>query len=150
MALVHSACYQQTLHRYHERKIRGRTLEVGDLMLRRTQSTKDRNKLAPPWEGPYTIAEVVRPGTYRLKDNDGNILTNTWNIEQKLTTFPRFLPNAGSYSTPAGALSARVARGTDGGTTPRALLPPLSLCKSCTKGNFFHKSESATRPPIAT
>jgi hypothetical protein len=27
-ALVHSTSYLQTLHRYHERKIRGRTLEV--------------------------------------------------------------------------------------------------------------------------
>jgi hypothetical protein len=34
-ALVRSAPYQQTLCRYHERKIRGRTLEVGNLVLRR-------------------------------------------------------------------------------------------------------------------
>jgi hypothetical protein len=81
MALVRSAHYQQTLRRYHERKIRRRTLEVGDFMLRRAQSTKDKHKLTPPWEGLYMIPEVVRPGTYRLKDRDGNILTNTWNIE---------------------------------------------------------------------
>ena len=43
---------------------------------------KDKHKLSPPWEGPYTIAEVIRQGTYRLKDSDGNTLTNTWNIEQ--------------------------------------------------------------------
>jgi hypothetical protein len=35
-ALVRSACYQQTLRRYHKRKIRGRTLKVGDLVLQRT------------------------------------------------------------------------------------------------------------------
>jgi hypothetical protein len=81
MALVHYAFYQQTLHRYHERKVRGRTLEVGNLVLRRVQSTKDRHKLTPRWEGPYKIVEVVQPGTYRLKDSDGNILTNTWNIK---------------------------------------------------------------------
>jgi hypothetical protein len=83
-----SLLYQQTLHRYHERKIRGRTLEVGDLVLRRTQSTKDRHRLSPPWEGPYPIVEVVRPGTYRLKDSDGNILSNTWNIKQHRRFFP--------------------------------------------------------------
>jgi hypothetical protein len=43
---------------------------------------KDKHKLSPPWEGPYNIAEVIRPGTYKLKDSDGNILTNSWNIEQ--------------------------------------------------------------------
>jgi hypothetical protein len=81
MALVRSACYQQTLHRYYERKVRGRTLEVGNLVLWRMPPTKDRHKLTLPSEEPYTIVEVVRPGTYRLKDSDGNILTNTWNIE---------------------------------------------------------------------
>ena len=34
--VIRSTRYQQTLHRYHERKIRGRILKVGDLMFRRT------------------------------------------------------------------------------------------------------------------
>jgi hypothetical protein len=62
--LVCSASYQQTLHRYHERKIRRRTHEVGNLVLRRVQSTKDKHKLTLPWEGPYMIVEVFRLGTY--------------------------------------------------------------------------------------
>ena len=57
--IIHSTRYQQTLRRYHKRKIRGRTLKVGDLVLRRTQSTKEKHKLSPPWEGPYTITKVV-------------------------------------------------------------------------------------------
>ena len=81
MTIIRSAHYQQTLHRYNERKIRGRILEVGDLVLRRTQSTKDKHKLSPPWEGPYAVAEVIRQGTYWLKDDNSNVLTNTWNIE---------------------------------------------------------------------
>ena len=85
--IIRSARYQQTLRRYHKRKIRGRILEVGDLVLRRTQSTKEKYKLSPPREGPYTVTEVIRPGAYRLKDNNGNVLTNTWNIEQ-LCRFP--------------------------------------------------------------
>ena len=44
--VIRSACYHQTLRRYHERKIRGRILEVGDLILRRTQSTKEKHKLS--------------------------------------------------------------------------------------------------------
>ena len=88
--VIRSARYQQTLHRYHERKIRGRILEVGDLVLRRTQSTKKKHKLSPPWEGPYTVTEVIRPGTYRLEDNNGNILNNTWNIEQLRRFFLKF------------------------------------------------------------
>ena len=65
-----------------------RTLQVGDLVLRLVMSTKDKHKLSPSWEGPYSIAEVIRPGTYKLKDSDGNTLTNSWNIEQLRRFFP--------------------------------------------------------------
>jgi transposase InsO family protein len=89
LATLHrSAHYQQTLRRYHERRIRERTLQVGDLVLRWVMTTKDKHKLSPPWEGPYSIAEVIRPGTYKLKDSNGNILTNSWNIEQLRRFFP--------------------------------------------------------------
>ena len=86
--LNRSACYQQTLRGYHERTIQERTLQVGDQVLQRVMSTKDKHKLSPPLEGPYSIAEVIRPGTYKLKDSDGNILTNSWNIEQLRRFFP--------------------------------------------------------------
>ena len=59
MTIVRSARYQQTLCWYHERKIRGRILEVSDLILRRTQLMKEKHKLSPPWEGPYTVTEVI-------------------------------------------------------------------------------------------
>ena len=86
--VIRSARYQQTLRRYHKRKIRGRILEVGDLVLRRTQLTKEKHKLSPPWEGPYTVIKVIRSGAYRLKDDNGDVLTNTWNIEQLCHFFP--------------------------------------------------------------
>ena len=88
--IIYSSRYQQTLRRYHERKIRGRILEVGDLVLRRTQSMKEKHKLSPPWEGPYTVTKEIQPSTYRLEDNNGNILTNTWNIEQLCRFPPKF------------------------------------------------------------
>ena len=59
MTIICSARYQQTLRRYHERKIRGRILEASDLILQRTQSTKEKHKLSPLWEGPYTVTEVI-------------------------------------------------------------------------------------------
>ena len=48
---------------------------------------KEKHKLSPPWEGPYMVTEVIRLGAYRLKDDNGNVLTNTWNGEQ-LRRFP--------------------------------------------------------------
>ena len=35
------------------------------------------------------VIEVIRPGAYRLKDDNGDVLTNTWNIEQLRRFFPK-------------------------------------------------------------
>jgi len=49
---------------------------MGDLILRRWQSNQGRHKLTPPWEGPYIVVEVLKPGTYKLADERGAIFTN--------------------------------------------------------------------------
>ena len=82
MALLHSAKYQQALRQYHSRKVRGRAFNVGDLVLCLVQDNRGRHKLTPPWEGPFIIAQVLRPGTYKLATPDGQIFINAWNIEQ--------------------------------------------------------------------
>ena len=76
VALLRSAKYQQALCRYHSRRVRGRAFNVGDLVLHIVQSNKDRHKLSPPWEGPYVIVDVLRPGAYKLKSIDGEVFTN--------------------------------------------------------------------------
>jgi transposase InsO family protein len=88
LALLHSAKYQQSLRRYHDRNVRGRAFSVGDLVLRRVQSTKGRHKLSAPWEGPFTIDQVLRPGTYKIKDARDRVLANAWNIEQLRLFYP--------------------------------------------------------------
>ena len=54
-AAVRAARYQQALRRYHSHMVHARSLEEGDLVLRRVQSTKGANKLTPKWEGPYRV-----------------------------------------------------------------------------------------------
>ncbi len=66
---------------YHNRNVRSRAFLVGDLVLRKIQTTRDRHKLSPLWEGPFIISEVTRPGSYRLKREDGTHVDNSWNIE---------------------------------------------------------------------
>ena len=70
VALLHSAKYQRVLRRYHSRRVWDLAFNIGDLVLRLVQSNKDCHKLSPPWEGPYIIAEVLRPGAYKLKTID--------------------------------------------------------------------------------
>jgi transposase InsO family protein len=88
VALLHSARYQQNLRRYHDKHVRNQDLHVGDLVLRRRQSNKGRHKLTPPWEGPYIVVEVLRPGTYKLSNGKGETFTNAWNIEQLRRFYP--------------------------------------------------------------
>ena len=69
-AAVRAARYQQALRRYHSRKVSARSLEEGDLVLRRVQSAKNSNKLTPKWEGPYQVIRVTRPGAVRLETEE--------------------------------------------------------------------------------
>ena len=67
IALLCSARYQ---------RVRGRVFNVRDLVLCLVQSIKNRHKLSLPWEGPYVVVEVLRPGTYKLKTIDGEVFIN--------------------------------------------------------------------------
>jgi hypothetical protein len=68
--------------------MRGRAFNVRDLVLRRRQDNRGRHKLTPPWEGPFIVAEVLRPGGYKLAIAHGEIFTNAWNIEQLRRFYP--------------------------------------------------------------
>ena len=88
VALRLSARYQQSLRRYQAQRVRRRDLNKGDLVLRLRQDNRGRHKLSPPWEGPYIIAEVLKPGTYKLANENGEVLTNAWNIQQLRRFYP--------------------------------------------------------------
>jgi len=88
VTLLRSAKYQQALRWYHNRQVRGQTFNVGDLVLRLIQSNKNRHKLSPSWEGPYVVAEVLRPSAYKLKTIDGEVFTNARNIKQLCRFYP--------------------------------------------------------------
>jgi transposase InsO family protein len=87
-ALLHSTRYQQSLRRYHARGARSRNFEVGDLVLRLRQDARGRHKLTPPWEGLFVIAKVLKPGTYKLANSQGEVYGNAWNIQQLHRFYP--------------------------------------------------------------
>jgi hypothetical protein len=86
--VIQSAWYQQTLRRYHDKTMRCRSFAVGDLILRRILTREGRHKLSPLWEGPFIVAEVTRPGSYRLTQMDGTEIGNSWNIEHLRKFYP--------------------------------------------------------------
>jgi hypothetical protein len=88
LALSRTAIYQQDLRRYHSRRVRSRSFQVGDLVLRLIQDKKGMHKLSPPWEGPFAISRVLGNDSYYLtdvrKDDKGEPLTREverpWNV----------------------------------------------------------------------
>ena len=70
-AALRAAMYQQELRRYHCHNIRPRTLEAGDLVLRRVLSREGLHKRYPLWEGPFKVVHVSRPGSARLETQEG-------------------------------------------------------------------------------
>jgi transposase InsO family protein len=88
VALLHSTRYQQSLRRYHARRVRPRDFQVGDLVLRLRQDARGCHKLIPPWEGPFIIAKNLKPGKYKLANDQGEVYNNAWNIEQLRRFYP--------------------------------------------------------------
>jgi membrane glycosyltransferase len=51
-ALVQSTRYLEGIRRYHDRNVKERSFNVGDLVLRRIQNTEGLHKLSPPGKVP--------------------------------------------------------------------------------------------------
>ena len=85
---LRAARYQQALQWYHCRNIRPRTLELGDLVLRRVLSREGLHKLSPMWEGPFKVVHVSRPGSARLETQEGVPIPNAWNIQHLHKFYP--------------------------------------------------------------
>jgi hypothetical protein len=87
VALVRSAVYQQSLRNYHSRRVRGRSFEPGNLILRLKQTST--SKLEPPWEGPYLVHEAILGGSYQLHEPKmGKDIDNPWNTQQLCRFYP--------------------------------------------------------------
>ena len=87
-ALVQSASYLQSLQKYYDRNVQERSFNIGDLVLRRIQNTSEKQKLMSPWEGPFVVKEVTRPGSFHLAFEDGTEVPNSWSIEHLRRFYP--------------------------------------------------------------
>ena len=75
--------YKQSIVKSYNKRVRSRTLQPGDLVLRKVNlMTKiaRHGKLGAKWEGPYIVSRVARPGTYYIKNSEGEELSRPWNI----------------------------------------------------------------------
>jgi hypothetical protein len=81
-ALVQSARYLEGIRHYHDRNVKEQSFNIGDFVLRHIQNTEGLHKLSSTWEGPFTVAKVTEPGSYRLQTLEGGDISNSWNVDQ--------------------------------------------------------------------
>jgi hypothetical protein len=74
--------YQAETIKWHDRKVRFKNIKPGHLVLRRMANPDTVGKLQLKWEGPFLVVSSSRPGSYRLKDMDGNDIPRSWNADE--------------------------------------------------------------------
>ena len=86
-AIARSEGYQDKLRTYQSSRLRTRTIKKGDLVLRLIQEKV--HKLAPQWEGPFVISEVIGGEAYRLKNpKTDEDVGNPWNVANLRLFYP--------------------------------------------------------------
>jgi hypothetical protein len=81
-AIEHINKYQAETIKWRDRKVRLKNIKPGHLVLRRVANPDTVGKLQLKWEGPFLVVSSSRPGSYRLKDMDGNDIPRSWNVDE--------------------------------------------------------------------
>jgi hypothetical protein len=74
--------YQAETIKWCDRKVRLKNIKPGHLVLQRVANPDTVGKLQLKWEGPFLVVSSSRPGSYRLKDMDGNGIPRSWNADE--------------------------------------------------------------------
>jgi hypothetical protein len=81
-AIEHINKYQAETIKWRDRKVRLKNNKPGHLVLRRIANPDKVGKLQLKWEGPFLVVSLSSPGSYRLKDMDGNDIPRSWNANE--------------------------------------------------------------------
>ena len=81
-AIDHINKYQAKTVKLRDWKVRLKNIKPGHLVLRRVANPDTVGKLQLKWEGPFLVVSSSRPGSYRLKDMDGNDIPRSWNADE--------------------------------------------------------------------
>jgi hypothetical protein len=71
-AVDHINKYQAETIKWRDRKVKLKNIRPGHLVLWRVANPDTVRMLQLKWEGPFLVISSSRPGSYRLKDLDGN------------------------------------------------------------------------------
>ena len=78
VACDHLRAYQQRMSRSYNKRVKPRSFELGDLVLRENPKSQQqqiqKGKFEPNWLGPYIITVVFGSGAYQLSTAEGEVL----------------------------------------------------------------------------
>jgi hypothetical protein len=74
--------YQAETIKWRDRKVRLKNIKPGHLVRRGVANPDKVGILQLKWEGPFLMVSSSRPGSYRLKDMDGNDIPRSWNADE--------------------------------------------------------------------
>ena len=82
-AICHGQLYQKRMMRAHDRKVRTKQFQEGELVLKRIpQNRQDpRGKWSPNLEGPYVVKKAFSGGALILTEMDGKELSSPINAD---------------------------------------------------------------------
>jgi hypothetical protein len=81
-SIEHINKYQAKIINWRDRKVRLKNIKRGHLVLRRVANPDTVGKLQLKWEGTFLVVSLSRPGSYRLKDMEGNNIPRSWNADE--------------------------------------------------------------------
>jgi hypothetical protein len=74
--------YQAETIKWRDRKVQLKNIKPGHSVLQRVANPDTIGKLQLKWEEPFLVVSLSRPGSYRLKDMDGNDIPRSWNEDE--------------------------------------------------------------------
>jgi hypothetical protein len=63
------------------KKVKPKHIKARDLVLMRSPRMEASGKLETKWTGPFVVTKKPRPGSFRLADNEGRVLDDSWNAD---------------------------------------------------------------------
>ena len=86
--LARTLGYQATMARAYNKNVRGRDLQIEDLVLRKREVLGKVGKLQHNWEGPYKVTSLSINDSYGLDTMSGEPLQRTWNARNLKKFYP--------------------------------------------------------------
>jgi hypothetical protein len=93
-ALNHIIAQKKKIERSYNKKVRGKSFAVGDLVwkailpLDKKRKTGRFGKWSPNWEGPFRVLNILKGGAYQLESIDGLAHNRTINGKYLKQYFP--------------------------------------------------------------